>query len=192
MLKYLLGIDAVGIYDSAVRLSEVWYFVPALIISTVFPAIVNARMTSKTSYENRLVYLYSLMIGLGILVALPISVLSGWIMTTLYGAAFAGGSSTLALYIWAGVPVFFMMAVNNYLLAENHTKIMFVSSFAGMIANVILNLIFIPRLGLEGAALATLCSYILIPVSVFLFSKKMREHSKLVYKAIVLPFSLIS
>ena len=40
MIKEMLGAEAVGQYAAAVRLSEVWYFIPIIIASSLFPAIV--------------------------------------------------------------------------------------------------------------------------------------------------------
>ena len=42
MIKQMLGADQVGLYAAAVRLSEVWYFIPIVITASVFPAIIPA------------------------------------------------------------------------------------------------------------------------------------------------------
>ena len=38
MLGQMVGDEAVGIYSAAVRVSEVWYFIPTTIVASVFPA----------------------------------------------------------------------------------------------------------------------------------------------------------
>src|SRR5690606_4375976 len=44
MIKEYMGNSAVGQYSAAVRLSEAWYFIPTIICSSLFPAIINAKM----------------------------------------------------------------------------------------------------------------------------------------------------
>jgi O-antigen/teichoic acid export membrane protein len=43
MIKNMLGDREVGLYSAAMRLVEVWYFIPMIITQSVFPAIVNAK-----------------------------------------------------------------------------------------------------------------------------------------------------
>jgi O-antigen/teichoic acid export membrane protein len=88
------------------------------------------------------------------------------------------------IYVWAGVFVFLGVASGKYLIAENYTKITFVRTFFGMIVNVVLNLILIPKYGIKGAAMATLISYF---VSVFfmVLIPKVFKNSILMIKAIM-------
>ena len=43
MIKEMLDVKAVGIYAAAVKLCEVLYFLPVVVMSSLFPAIVEAR-----------------------------------------------------------------------------------------------------------------------------------------------------
>ena len=45
MIKEMLDSEAVGQYAAAVKLSEAWYFIPMVIASSLFPAIINAKKT---------------------------------------------------------------------------------------------------------------------------------------------------
>ena len=72
MIKEMLGAEAVGQYAAAVRLSEVWYFIPIIIASSLFPAIVNAKKISNDLYNERLQKLYDLQFTIALLLGLPI------------------------------------------------------------------------------------------------------------------------
>jgi O-antigen/teichoic acid export membrane protein len=52
MIKNMLNSSSVGIYDAAVRLSEAWNFIPGIIASSFFPAIINA----KKALRNRIIF----------------------------------------------------------------------------------------------------------------------------------------
>ncbi|MFA5131382.1 MAG: flippase [Patescibacteria group bacterium] len=181
MIKQMIDASSVGLYDAAVRVAEAWYFVPGIIVTSLFPAIINAKMGSKEQYLKRLRKLMMLLLLLAVFVAIPITFLAPLIIKILYGEAFIGSIIILKIYIWAGVGVSVGSLINSYLVAENFRKILFASSFIAMISNVILNIVFIPRYGIIGSAWATLISYSLGPISILLFSKTRKNIIKIVF-----------
>lgn len=158
MLKTILGTEAVGIYAAAVKLSEAWYFIPMVITSSVFPAIISSRAEDKNRYHQQMKKLYSLMIWMAMAIALPISLVSPWIIETLYGAAYKDAAAVLTIHIWAGVFVFIGVSGSKWLLNENLQKYHTINTTTGAVANITLNLYLIPLYGVTGAAVATLIS----------------------------------
>lgn len=171
MIGYLLGNYEVGIYAAGVKLAEIWYFVPGVICGSLFPAIVNAKRTSHTIYKRRLKALYLLMSGVAILIAIFSTILAPWIINVLFGRAYSASVLILQIYVWSGVGLFLGTAINQYFLSGNKSYYIFLYNFLSMAANIILNLILIPKIGLTGAAWATLISYSIGPVIVFLINK---------------------
>jgi len=165
MIKNMLDTKAVGNYAVAVRISEVWYFIPMAITNSVFPAIINAKKISEKLYYKRIQNLYSLMIWLSIGIAIPITFLANDIIRFLFGPQYQNAVGVLQIYVWAGVFVFLGVASGQYLIAENYTKISFLKSITGAVVNIILNIILIPKFKINGAAIATVISYF---ISVFL------------------------
>jgi O-antigen/teichoic acid export membrane protein len=160
MLKMMLDDRAVGLYSAAVKLSEIWYFIPMIISQSVFPSILNTKKVSEELYMKRIYNLYSLMIWLAIGIAIALTFFSVDVVKILFGSEYLPDSAkVLSLYVWAGIPVFLGVASSQYLIAENYTKLSFARTIVGAIANVILNLILIPYYGIIGAAIATLISY---------------------------------
>ena len=162
MLKPLVDSTAVGLYDAAVRIAEVWLFVPAIIVSTLFPAIVNARAVGLSEYRKRLIILAAFMVFLGVLIALPLSLLAEPLMVLLYGPAFVSSAAVFAIYVWAGVWASLDVVARYFLIAENRRVLIFVSSFATAVLNILLNLYLIPKYGIVGAAWSTFISYTLL------------------------------
>jgi O-antigen/teichoic acid export membrane protein len=155
MLGQMIGNDAVGIYSAAVRVSEVWYFIPMMITASVFPAILEAKKCSEVQYYQRLQHLYDLMVWLSLAVALPMTFLSTPIVTLLFGEAFATSGPVLAIHIWASVFVFLGVASSQWFLAENRQVLSLQRTFFGAVVNIALNLLLIPDFGPIGAAFAT-------------------------------------
>ncbi len=179
MIKNMMDSTAVGLYDVGVRLSEVWYLIPAIIVSSIFPAIINAKKTDELVYQRRLARLYTLVIYISFFIILPLYFFSGLAIKILYGVQFLGAISVLKIYVWSGLAMAIGTVVNQFLLVENLTRISLYINCLGMLINILLNLILIPRIGINGAALATLISYSLIPFSILLF-KKTRIHAKII------------
>lgn len=184
MIKNMIGDEAVGLYSVAAKVSEAWYFIPAIICASLFPAIVNAKKTSPVVYEKRLKNLYSLMFYISTLIAIPISLLSRFIIVYLFGAEYLGSISVLRIHIWAGVGVFLGYAIAQYLVTENLNKIYLKITIIGAVSNILLNLILIPIVGISGAAIATTISYTIVAFSVLLF-KKSRKQGVLILKSIL-------
>jgi len=158
MLGQMLGDEAVGIYSAAVRISEVWYFVPMTIVASVFPAILETKKRSGAEYYARMQKLYDLMVVLSVSVALPMTFFATPVVVLLFGEPYAAAGAVLAIHIWASIFVFLGVASGKWLLAENHQLLSMQRTVLGTIANIGLNLMFIPSHGVIGAAIATVVS----------------------------------
>ena len=158
MLGQMLDDDAVGIYTAAVRISEVWYFIPIAVVASVFPAILEAKKLDESLYYQRLQKLYDLMVLLALAVAIPMTFLSDWLVSLLFGPSFAQAGTALAIHIWGGLFVFLGVASGNWLLAENLQRFSFYRTFWGCIVNIGANCVLIPHYGIAGAATGTILS----------------------------------
>lgn len=171
MIRHYLDASAVGLYDAAVRLSDVWYIIPNVLIGSLFAAILNARKVSHTSYMRRFRTLALFLFISSLCIILPTTLLAPFIISIFYGSAFSASAGVLSIYIWSILGFGLGLLMHHYLVAENYVYIYFFISLITMIINIGLNIVLIPTMGINGAALATLVSYSLIPVLPFIFSK---------------------
>lgn len=156
MIKEMLGEYDVGIYSAATRLSEALYFIPTLITSSLFPAIVNAKQNSKALYHGRLQRLYILVVWIAIGIAVPMTFLANWVVIFLFGHIYEQAGGLLVVHIWTGIFVSLGVASSKWFLIENLQTLALYRTMFGVVANVAANLILIPRLGVMGAAIGTL------------------------------------
>jgi O-antigen/teichoic acid export membrane protein len=174
MIKEMLGEKQVGLYTAAVRLSEVWYFIPVIVTNSLFPSIVNAKKVSEELYYTRLQRLYTLMVWTAIAIALPMTFLSSWLVTLLFGEAYRDAGPVLMIYIWAGVFVSLGVASGAWLTNQNLQNYAFYRTFLGVILNVMMNLVLIPIYGMVGSAIATVIAQMMAALVFDLFSNKTR------------------
>ncbi len=187
MIKEMLGDQEVGIYSAAVRLSEVCYFLPVIITNSLFPAILSAKKVSEELYYARLQKLYTLMIWSAIVIAVPMSLLSNWLVELLYGEAYKAAGKVLMINIWAGVFVFLSAAFGKFLIAENLAIINTYRTVLGATLNILLNYPFIKIYGVTGAAFSTLISLAVVNIGYDIFDKRLHQQFKLKVNALFYP-----
>ncbi len=159
MIKEMLDNVATGQYAAAVRLSNFWYFVPTIVASSLFPAIVNAKKQNEKHYYSRLQKLYTFMAMIAITVAIPVTFLDDWIVNLIYGEQYDQSGSVLSILIWAGLAVALGAVWKRWIINENKQVITLYGNVFGALINIVLNLFFIKAYGINGAAIATLISF---------------------------------
>lgn len=185
MIKEMMDSEAVGQYAAAVRVSELWYFIPVVISSSLFPAIINAKAQSEELYYARLQKLYDLMVWMALAIAIPMTFLSNWIVNLLYGNIYDQAGNVLMIHIWTGIFVFLGVASGKWFTAENLQMLSFWRTFSGMVINVVLNLVMIPKYGITGAAVATLSANFMAAFFFDFFNKKTKKVFYMKLKAFV-------
>jgi O-antigen/teichoic acid export membrane protein len=187
MIKNMLGDREVGLYSAAVKLVEIWYFIPMIITQSVFPAIVNAKKISEELYYERLQQLLSLLIWIAISLALIICLLSKHIIYFLYGGRFIEASPALAISVWASLFEFIGVGTSQWFLTENLQNLSFFRTLYGAIINIVLNLILIPFFGIIGASISTILSYSIAVYLSLLFNKKTIKIFRITSIALLYP-----
>ena len=183
--KMLTDTTENGIYSAAVRIAEMWYFIPSAIIASFQPNI-NAMKKRKNEkgYIGLLQQLYDVIAVIGISFGIGITFF-GWIaIDILYGAAYAEASKVLAVLVWAGLFATLGTARSVWLINENLQKYTIIYTLTGAITNVVLNYIFIPFIGAFGAAVATLVSQIVADLLTLMLFKNTRISSIMMLKSI--------
>ncbi|MRR06370.1 MAG: flippase [Deltaproteobacteria bacterium] len=159
MIGQISGNQEVGVYSAAVRLAEVWYFIPTAVVSSVFPGIVEARAIGDEPFYGQLQKLYNFMAFLAYAVALPVTFIAGPVVNILFGSAYEKAGPMLAVLIWAGLFTNLGVARSSFLTAMNWTRLHFLTVSLGCVINVGLNFLLIPRYGGMGAVIASFVAY---------------------------------
>jgi O-antigen/teichoic acid export membrane protein len=159
MLAQMTTDASVGIYSVAVRLSEVWYFIPMAIATSFFPSLLKTREQGIEIYHSKLQKVYDLLVYAALILAIPITFLATPVIKILYGNAYEESGLILSIHIWASVFIFMRALLSKWLIAENMFIFSLVTHASGAIINILFNLLLIPKFGGVGAAIATLISY---------------------------------
>jgi len=184
MLQNMYSVKEAGAYATVANLSEAWNFIPAVIVTSLFPAILNAKRDDAARYKKRIQHLYDLMVYISLPVAIIIT-FAAPLIYKLFTPEYAYAAPTLSVHIWSGVFVFLGAASSQYLIAENFNKLTFIRTGFGAVVNIVLNLILIPHMGMMGAAIATLVAYASATFFI-IFIPKVNDQAIMMFKSLFL------
>ncbi|MCG8632399.1 MAG: flippase [Desulfobacterales bacterium] len=188
MIKEIAGLAHVGYYSAAVKLCDVWAFVPMAIASSLFPVIINSKKENQTVYHQRLQHLYGLMICLAVVIALPTTFLAPQVIRILYGEAFMPAAGVLSIYIWTGMFTFLGVANGRWIVVENVQYISVWKTAGAAILNIALNFVLIPRYGINGAAVSSIAAVFFAFHLSFALFKETRINFTLQNRAFMKPY----
>ncbi|WP_198597269.1 flippase [Gracilimonas amylolytica] len=191
MLRWIVGADEVGIYSVAARISEAWYFIPTIIVSSIFPKLLELKKENPEKFHRRLQQLFNFLFLIALGLAILISFISTPLIETLYGLEYQKAAIILSIHIWAGVFIFMRAAFSKWVLVEDAVAFSLITQGLGALVNIILNIILIPYFQGFGAAVATICSYSMASYIALLFYKKSRPVFWMMTKAIFSPFLIL-
>lgn len=187
MLGQLAGNEEVGIYSVAVRLAELWYFIPTVVVSSTFPSIVEAKNISEDLFYQRLQKLYNLMAFIAYAIAIIVTLSSSWLVPAIFGEVYHRSIPVLLILIWSLIFTNLGVARSSFLTAMDLTKLHLITVFWGTIVNVSLNFYLIPMYGGMGAAIASSIAYCFATHGACFFHKPLLKTGYMLSKAIVYP-----
>jgi len=156
MLKSMVGNEAVGFYSAAVTCAGFTSFVVTAIIDSFRPVIFERKKESEEQFERNLVRLYSMIIYFSLAQSVVMTLGSRVIVNVVYGPRYGPSINALKIVVWYTTFSYLGSVRNIWLLAENKQKYLWMINLSGAAANVILNFLLIPGLGIYGAAIASL------------------------------------
>lgn len=172
MLGKILGDNEVGIYSSALKISEMWYMIPMVIVASLKPSIIESQKKGEDEYLNIINKILNFLATFAILLAVFISIFSSSIIRIFYGEAYTSASTILLIHVWTNVFVFIGIGGEGWYITQNYQKISFYRTITGALINIILNILLIPLMGVNGAAFATLISQAMASYFFDFISKK--------------------
>ncbi|WP_184544020.1 flippase [Mucilaginibacter sp. FT3.2] len=173
MIGKMLDEKSVGLYSVSVKFSELWYFIPTVFVSSFFPKLIKLK-SDETGYRKLCLKIFRILFFISFGIGLTIALLAHDMILILYGNLFIASAFALKISIWTSIFVFWGVAAANMLVIDGLNKHNLYKSVHGVILNIALNFILIPRFGINGAAIATLISQAYASYFYYLLKKETR------------------
>lgn len=177
MLKEIFkGTEEVGYYNVGHSISYSWVFLLNAVISSFSVLIYESYKTQDKEANNlKSRQLYFIVFYISFIVSILLTVVAPFLMPIFYGEAYTKAIMPAIILSWSVAFAYVGSARIIQITSENLQKYTILFSISTVILNVILNLLFIPKLGATGAALGTLLSEMFVCLIVPLFFKKTRH-----------------
>lgn len=175
MIRHMLDEASVGYYSAALTISALWGMIPSALIQSISPILYEEASKDRGKYLRRLRQTYAVLFWLNAIYSTIVCLFAYWIILLLYGRDYLHGTNALRIVVWYyGIST--MSTLNQvYLANDNKNKYINCFFIVGLITDIILNYIFIPVMGINGAALATLVTNIVIQLVMPWIYKDTRE-----------------
>ena len=186
MLKHMINEESVGYYALIISLSQMWVFVISAIIDSMSPTIMKLSNENHELYKKRNKQLYAIVFYMCTAVSVVIFIIASPLIKILYGAEYIAAINPLKIIVWYTAFSCLGAARNAWVVCENKQKYLkYIYIFAAII-NVLMNMVFIPKFGVSGAALTSLITQIATILIIPALIPALRENVKLMAEAIML------
>jgi O-antigen/teichoic acid export membrane protein len=190
MLGQMIGDAEVGQYAVALKLIEVFAFVPVVICQSLSPLVTEAKLISEKLYFDRLENIYRIMFILFLLVSIPIFLWSNKIVIVLFGYEYKEAGILLSLFSFRLFFANFGVAKSLFITNESLFVYSMITAMIGTLINVLLNIILIPKYAAIGSIWATIVSFSVTTFLIDFCYPKMHSNLILMFKAILCPWQL--
>lgn len=186
LLKFLSGTDSAGIYSVATRLSSIWYILPTVLATTIFPSLARYHAASAVDYDRQLARYFDISCLVAYACIFTALLAFPTLLRLLYGFKYEKSISIFCVHIWALPFVFLGVARAQHLILESLHMFNLTSTLLGAIVNLALNLLLIPTYGPSGSAIATVVGFAVSAYLSSFFSSKLRKIAALQTSSIFL------
>lgn len=155
MLGQMAGNEVAGLYAAAARITELFYAVPLALGLALAPHLARLRTQDTADFWRTARRAAWVLAGLAAAIAGVVSLFNVQIVRLFYGARFDAAARLLSVHVWSLVFIFVVSLRGRLLVIEQRTLWIAMLAAVGLVANVALNSLLIPRWGALGAAYAS-------------------------------------
>jgi O-antigen/teichoic acid export membrane protein len=161
MLGYFTSADLVGLYNGALPLCVL---IPIFLNSAGFIFVPVLSVLYSQGQLSEMKKTYSIITKWTFSASLPlflvIFIFSGTVLTFLFGTDYYEASTALRILSVGYMFHVSLGPIGQNLVIFGRPRLIMVNNTAGLIINVLLNIVLIPRYGINGAAVATAVTYV--------------------------------
>ena len=187
MIGSILGLEEVASYTIAVKITEMTYFIPSVIILSYFPQLQKTYAISEKEFEHEFRKIIFGTIIFTILIISIVTIAADDLILLLYGENYSSASDLIKIYILNLLFVSFGIVGGKWYILKNLQKISMYRAFLGVFINIPLNLIFIEHFGANGAAISSVISFSIVGLFSDLILPQTRRVFKLKIQSLAFP-----
>lgn len=168
ILGYFKGTYEVGIYNAAVPIVILFGVIPDLFIQLFYPLVTkefsrkNFELVKEVSKQVAK-WIFILVLPLFLIVF----IFPGAVINLLFGKEYLSAVTALRILSFGGFISIFIGFLTTLLSMAGKSKTIFINMIATSLINLVLNIILVPRYGLNGAAVSTTIMWVIFTFILF-------------------------
>jgi O-antigen/teichoic acid export membrane protein len=172
LLRLFDSSRVVGVYSIAVGQGELLWILPTAVGFVLFPRVAALARSDpeRAAVETAVLLRWSVL--LTTVAAAAVAVVAAPLTRIVYGSAFAAAVTPLRILLVGIVASSFLQVLSSLLLGSGRLRLLIQTTAVGFGLNLGLNLVLIPRFGMNGAAVSSAISYTITGVLLTLVARK--------------------
>ena len=172
MINNILGSSELGQYSVGVKISESSAILFGAYLASQFPKMLKLRADGNSLFDAHIIRLLQISLGFGTTVLVGAFFLANPAVKLLFGAEYSASSNVLIVHLFGAIFIYYGIICTQWLVLENLEYYRLVRVLLGLFLNIVLNLMWIEKYGIIGAAWATVISQISSNLIFNAFTKK--------------------
>lgn len=172
LLTKIRGFAEVGLYTASSRLCDVGLTLPLALIGSVFPLMAKTYKEDLNALRNIHQKTFDILSVCGVLFVVLVLALADKMIILLFGTDYMPSVASLKILIFSTFFVYLAIGSGTVLVVADRQILNMCFYLLGVLLNIILNLILIPRFGFVGAAISNVITMLLVISLTFYFVSK--------------------
>ena len=156
LVNFYLGPAAVGIYGASVAVAELVWHLPNAIGFVIFPKAASTPADAMNRFTPRI---FAMTLAISALAGCMMALAGRWLLDLVFGPAFVAAYRPLLLLLPGVILLGGGKVLTNEIAGRGYPQYNSIASAAGLIITIALDVLLIPRMGIDGAALASTAAY---------------------------------
>lgn len=172
-----ISYSSIGIYSIGIALAEKVLLVPDAAKEILLSKLAKGKGEEEVAKVMRLCF------AIALALSIVISIISRRFVELVYGIEYSGAEIVTNISVWGTIFMVFFKMISQYNVANKKQKYNVIFLSAAIAINIFLNIILIPKMGIDGAAIATSIGY---SVSATIFIVYFHRITSIPYSRLVL------
>lgn len=188
MINHYLGVEEVGVYTIGMQLSNILAILIGTIQNSLFPKFLELYRNDYQKYYNFYKLTNTIITQFYLIITLISIIVVKYTFKYVYSSQYDGA---ILIYSILAFSVFIKAngsLQTSHMTIKNITKKSFYKTLVSLILNIILNILLIPKYGINGAAIATLITQFIALFLIDFFIKEYQEQAIIQLKSLNLIY----
>lgn len=188
MINHYLGVEEVGVYTIGMQLSNILAILIGPIQNSLFPKFLELYRNDYQKYYNFYKLTNTIITQFYLIITLISIIVVKYTFKYVYSSQYDGA---ILIYSILAFSVFIKAngsLQTSHMTIKNITKKSFYKTLVSLILNIILNILLIPKYGINGAAIATLITQFIALFLINFFIKEYQEQAIIQLKSLNLIY----